>query len=229
MPSRCKPTSPAGRRSLQQQAAQNPSAVTLLPTPTDGNLEADTGFLRISLNRGSHDTVGSAPPAMLAVVEPVLAEMVDHHAERGDTQTPVTLAIVSRSLLPNLIPRERLRRLSSAYVELLHRLQLFSLSNEIIKLSDDEELNKLSLASTTIQLGRPKKLPTGQSLCTVCHTPVRGLYVWCQGCGHGGHLDHLQAWFSQSTDCPAGCGHRCQANLLQIATSLQCEDAIGGV
>ena len=44
----------------------------------------------------------------------------------------------------------------------------------------------------------------------MCNTAVRGLYVWCQGCGHGGHLEHLRGWFANHTECPAGCGHQCQ-------------------
>ena len=40
--------------------------------------------------------------------------------------------------------------------------------------------------------------------------PVKGLYVWCQGCGHGGHLQHLKDWFDGNSLCPtAGCGHIC--------------------
>ena len=51
-------------------------------------------------------------------------------------------------------------------------------------------------------------------LCSICAQPVRGLYAWCQGCGHGGHLQHMEAWFARSTTCPTGCGHRCQLNYL---------------
>mmetsp|Transcript_8820 Transcript_8820/g.15843 ORF Transcript_8820/g.15843 Transcript_8820/m.15843 type:complete len:103 (-) Transcript_8820:50-358(-) len=48
------------------------------------------------------------------------------------------------------------------------------------------------------------------STCVLCHQPVRGMYVVCPGCGHGGHLKHLQQWFSKGQDvCPSGCGHRC--------------------
>ena len=39
--------------------------------------------------------------------------------------------------------------------------------------------------------------------------PVRGLYAWCQGCAHGGHLHHMKEWFTKNNLCPAGCGHAC--------------------
>ncbi|VDP80262.1 unnamed protein product [Echinostoma caproni] len=28
--------------------------------------------------------------------------------------------------------------------------------------------------------------------CALCHLTVRGLFVWCRGCSHGGHLEHMQ-------------------------------------
>jgi len=41
------------------------------------------------------------------------------------------------------------------------------------------------------------------------HERVRGLFVWCQGCSHGGHQAHMRSWFSTNTTCPTGCGHQC--------------------
>ncbi|KAJ3608346.1 hypothetical protein NHX12_025394 [Muraenolepis orangiensis] len=37
-----------------------------------------------------------------------------------------------------------------------------------------------------------------------------GLFVWCQGCSHGGHLEHMMNWLKSSPHCPAGCGHLCE-------------------
>ena len=41
--------------------------------------------------------------------------------------------------------------------------------------------------------------------------PVRGIYVWCPGCSHGGHVDHMREWFlnRRNAVCPTGCGHVC--------------------
>ncbi|POM67985.1 Hypothetical protein PHPALM_15910 [Phytophthora palmivora] len=44
--------------------------------------------------------------------------------------------------------------------------------------------------------------------------PVRGLYVWCPVCAHGGHLDHLTEWFAHETVCPTGCSHHCSFNVI---------------
>ena len=41
------------------------------------------------------------------------------------------------------------------------------------------------------------------------HNSVRGMFVWCQVCGHGGHLQHIQEWLKAHTQCPTGCGHNC--------------------
>ncbi|CAH8496141.1 unnamed protein product [Schistosoma rodhaini] len=46
--------------------------------------------------------------------------------------------------------------------------------------------------------------------CALCHLVVRGLFVCCRGCSHGGHLDHMQAWLMRRSECPTGCGHRCR-------------------
>lgn len=51
--------------------------------------------------------------------------------------------------------------------------------------------------------------------------PVRGLYVWCPVCSHGGHLEHLADWFAHEDVCPTGCSHRCSLNLV---TSLDPSD-----
>ncbi|KAK4473063.1 hypothetical protein MN116_004255 [Schistosoma mekongi] len=46
--------------------------------------------------------------------------------------------------------------------------------------------------------------------CALCHLVVRGLFVCCRGCSHGGHLGHIQAWLMKRSECPTGCGHRCR-------------------
>ena len=39
-----------------------------------------------------------------------------------------------------------------------------------------------------------------------------GVYVYCPGCGHGGHLEHALEWFGGTQGrpvrelCPTGCG-----------------------
>ena len=59
--------------------------------------------------------------------------------------------------------------------------------------------------------------------CVVCRTGCRpfDLISMCVKCGHGGHLDHLQSWFSSEIVCASGlfeflffsgCGCLCLSN-----------------
>jgi len=59
-------------------------------------------------------------------------------------------------------------------------------------------------------------MPDCRFSCRNSNRSVKGLYAWCQGCGHGGHLAHLRDWFSRNTQCPAGCGHKCDFGSGQV-------------
>ena len=48
-----------------------------------------------------------------------------------------------------------------------------------------------------------------KNLCNTCSEQVSGLISWCSGCGHGGHPQHMEGWFSDNSSCPSGCGHKC--------------------
>ncbi|VDL18914.1 unnamed protein product [Hymenolepis diminuta] len=62
---------------------------------------------------------------------------------------------------------------------------------------------------------------TALSTCAVCHMTVRGIYLWCVGCSHGGHLHHIREWISKRAECPAGCGHYCEYGKLDGSLYLQ--------
>ncbi|RZF40833.1 hypothetical protein LSTR_LSTR003343 [Laodelphax striatellus] len=51
---------------------------------------------------------------------------------------------------------------------------------------------------------------TRYKLWDVATQVVKGLYSWCQGCAHGGHMKHIQEWLENNVECPAGCGHQCE-------------------
>jgi hypothetical protein len=118
-----------------------------------------------------------------------------------------------------------------SYIELLQRRELHSCASELIQLAgvagpgSEPELAKINQKSTTITLLCPvckhQSTQTGvgctskqctrtrMTNCAVCHLTVQGVYVWCQSCGHGGHMEHMQGWFQQHAVCPTGCLHRC--------------------
>ena len=110
-----------------------------------------------------------------------------------------------------LAPRASRRRWTVGYLEELRRQGDFASACEVVKHCGDTSLQQAAARSTTVLLGGRQR---GRPLCGVCELPVRGSYVWCQGCGHGGHLAHMRSWFETEVECPTGCGHRCQVRLL---------------
>lgn len=111
-----------------------------------------------------------------------------------------------------------------SYVEMLHRHQLWNEATVIINQSWIRSVRELNQQSTTMHTncggcGRPllgavgwyctKCKSSESSKCSVCNLAVRGLYAWCQGCSHAGHLEHIKQWFSSRSKCPK-CGHLCE-------------------
>ena len=185
----------------------------------------------LSLDGGLDTSMDAwAKQILLESVTPVIESLLRHHAERGDAQTCAVMARTLMPVLPKLAPKALVYRWTLGYVEILQRLQRFELANGVIKSSSDERVQQLNQRSTTINvggggssssLGRPAR-----ATCSVCQLPVRGLYAWCQGCGHGGHAQHMRDWFLQSAECPAGCGHRCQLRTLEPpwTQAMRCEE-----
>ncbi|CAM9810147.1 unnamed protein product [Discosporangium mesarthrocarpum] len=110
-------------------------------------------------------------------------------------------------------------------IELLHRQGLYRAANDLILRSDDPSIRAYNMLGTSMYVSCAKckhaagpgyrcvKCTSILSLCSLCQTPVHGLYTWCISCGHGGHLVHMQEWFSYQEVCPEpGCLHKC--NLL---------------
>ncbi|KAJ2170523.1 hypothetical protein EV181_007943, partial [Coemansia sp. RSA 532] len=55
-------------------------------------------------------------------------------------------------------------------------------------------------------LARCSECDSWANSCVVCSMWVRGRFVWCKGCGHGGHAEHLWEWFDGmgQEQCPSG-------------------------
>lgn len=52
--------------------------------------------------------------------------------------------------------------------------------------------------------------------CSLCQLPIKGQVYSCMLCGHGGHQDHIRAWFNDAAECPTGCGCRCIDDLFEL-------------
>lgn len=189
--------------------------------------------------------------AMHFVILPTVKALLLERAEAGDVQTCVALCEVLQVVEPDNNTRlpglelNLVREWYLAYIDLLQQMCLFTSATYLIKKSLDPFIGALNQQSTTIHESCPRcgkvlqpspSSPTHTSsikacqncrrrvgLCFLCHEPVKGVFVWCPGCGHGGHLDHALLWFGGPSGktvrevCPTGCGHRC--NLVQSVSA----------
>ncbi|KYR02676.1 WD40 repeat-containing protein [Tieghemostelium lacteum] len=171
-------------------------------------------------NSGNGDDIFDIPEFDF---RPILIEMLEYCIEKGDIQTCVFVILILKSNLD--IEKRRITQWFHSYIELLQRLKMWTYVLEIIKNSDDPSINQASKKHTTIlcSCACGRSIPQGQlvcekcsrkpSVCSLCHLPVKGNYVWCQGCSHGGHLNCLKQWFEQNRLCPTGCSHLCSNNI----------------
>lgn len=170
--------------------------------------------------------LGAKNPATPAwIFTDIVANMLRHYVEIGDVQTAISIIQVLGS--------ERLKQLTSidrmtvnvwyrAYIDLLNRFQLWGVSCRLIKLSTETDIQAINQTGTTVLVYcakcmkqiRPgstcEKCSLEPTNCAICHVAVRGMFTWCQGCAHGGHLQHMRQWFKDNAQCPAGCGHHCE-------------------
>ncbi|XP_075977555.1 WD repeat domain 24 [Anticarsia gemmatalis] len=172
--------------------------------------------------------VGSALRPALELA-PHLAAALRHHAELGDVQTACSVMLVLQEHRSDLFPyiEESLQEhWLLGYIELLQRHKLWNVATEVVRCAWLNSVWVLSQQSSVVAVccgrcGRRSRphaacdachphLRHAPDLCAVCHQVVRGLYAWCQGCSHGGHLHHMRKWMEQHQLCPAGCGHSCQ-------------------
>ena len=147
-------------------------------------------------------------------------EMLYHMAEDGDVQTAVTLVLVLGERIRHLLNESAVEHWILAYIDALSRCRLWNTAALVVKLSQCESVQlrfdvyptHCNLCSRALQRRGwlCDSCKTVTNTCSLCHLVVRGLYVWCRGCSHGGHLLHIREWFSRNTACPTGCGHLCE-------------------
>ncbi|XP_015908110.1 GATOR2 complex protein WDR24 isoform X2 [Parasteatoda tepidariorum] len=152
----------------------------------------------------------------------IVVDMLQFYAEQGDVQMAVSVLIVLGEKLKYIVKESLQEQWFQSYLELLSRFKLWNISNEVIALSSLPAINSLNQQSTIVNsiCGKCGKFMNSvgwycdnckeTNVCSVCHQLVRGIFVWCQGCAHGGHLLHIQEWFQKNKKCPVGCGHLCE-------------------
>ena len=164
----------------------------------------------------------------------ILVENLEYYSNLNDVQNAVAMYIVGLDRMKDqrCVNSHILCHWFSCYIEQLQQMELFAEANEIMQLCPLTSINTQTTNSTFIKTycgncgklietnrytnnthathGRCKKCHFSANLCSICHEPVQGLYVWCQGCGHGGHIDHISDWLTENKKCPSGCGHKCE-------------------
>ncbi|XP_033106164.1 GATOR complex protein WDR24-like [Anneissia japonica] len=162
-------------------------------------------------------------PQLMARCQPIIVDMLKFYAEQGDVQMSVSALIVLQDRIRGEIDDEMQEHWFTSYIDLLHRFKLYTCANDIIKLCKLEKVGSMNQLSTVIytkcnrcqhdleHCGWACRHCNHQTnTCSICHLPVKGLYAWCQGCSHGGHLSHISDWLKDNKTCPTGCGHMCE-------------------
>ena len=160
----------------------------------------------------------------------LLKQIFHYLTGESDVQSIVSIIIILGGRINELsdyIDSSLIARWFTSYVDLLHRFELWYVATQVITLSNISDVNRLNQSSTAIKVTcgicgtriHPQAMPPfickncdkDITLCAVCSKTVTGLYVWCGGCSHGGHLSHLHNWYVENTTCPyPGCDHECE-------------------
>ncbi|CAO3571776.1 unnamed protein product [Mortierella alpina] len=178
--------------------------------------------------------VSDAPVKRSWSHDDTIRNLLEYYAEQGEVQMCVTVLLVlaDEKDVPEFT---RSQQWFGSYIDLLSRFKLWSIATAVSQACQDPSIHTMNQDSTTIHTScsscmkpiltraqnssgfwacdRCRKV---LSSCSVCHKTVRGIFTWCTHCSHGFHLQHAQEWFSQSAECPTGCGHQCFPEMLKI-------------
>uniref|UniRef100_A0A336LK17 GATOR2 complex protein WDR24 n=1 Tax=Culicoides sonorensis TaxID=179676 RepID=A0A336LK17_CULSO len=144
--------------------------------------------------------------------------------ENGDIQMAVVLLLTMQDNSQELgIDEEQQEFWVLSYIELLQRYQLWNEAARVMNICQLPGVRETNQQSTSVLTGCgscnktlsnipwycEKCKSTEATKCAYCRLPVKGLYLWCQTCCHGGHVDHMMHWFTHNSKCPI-CGHLCE-------------------
>ncbi|CAD6208442.1 GSCOCG00003454001-RA-CDS [Cotesia congregata] len=188
------------------------------------DINDDSGSVTVE-DQPCHLIVNSVPKPKLFDHTPLVEAALMHHVSIRDVQTSVSILMALGSLRKSLnISTAIQESWLLEYIDLLGRFKLYDVATQIIQNAWIPSISQLNQQSTIIHASCTtcgKAFPpttwfcdqcnkSKLSLCSICHQVVRGLYTWCQGCTHGGHIKHMKDWFQNNRQCPTGCGHMCE-------------------
>lgn len=154
-----------------------------------------------------------------AIFQKTVCEIIQMYSEIGFFQI---CALVFLVLGDTLSTQESLAEIRSRsilfYIRALQHMKLYLEASAVIRLCPpsciakginlDKPFRELNHVNTSFEF---TSIPSQQTPhCCVCGLKVTGLSVWCPGCGHGGHIEHIRAWLERSSQCPSGCSHICK-------------------
>ncbi len=152
------------------------------------------------------------------LVGPLLCRVLDHYMHIGDPQTTAmllcTLESVSLGKHLLLVEDEHKDRCIDAYADLLFTWGALHKRMELLKFKSchvSSSYRKHSIFTSPSPFSRARReCETVSKSCSVCQLTLRGIGMYCIACGHGGHPEHISAWFEAGNEaCPTGCSCRC--------------------
>ena len=153
------------------------------------------------------------------IFQRTVCEIIQMYSEIGFFQI---CALVFLVLGDTLSTQESLAEIRSRsimfYIRALQHMKMYLEASAVIRLCPpsciakginlDKPFRELNHVNTSFEF---TSIPSQQTPhCCVCGLKVTGLSVWCPGCGHGGHIEHIRAWLEKSSQCPSGCSHICR-------------------
>ncbi|EMR09093.1 hypothetical protein PNEG_02438 [Pneumocystis murina B123] len=163
-------------------------------------------------------------------INSLIQAVAEYYSEIGDIQMCATIVLLMGKYTN--FDSLKIEKWIGEYIELLQKYRMFITMTEVINASSSLLIRALSQTETSVYIDcycchKPivnqkenntfsyckccRKIPNG---CTICDIPVKGRYLWCQSCGHGGHTECLRNWFMNNYNhygaCPAiACTHHC--------------------
>ncbi|GJQ11870.1 hypothetical protein GpartN1_g3661.t1 [Galdieria partita] len=159
-----------------------------------------------------------------ALFECIVVKWWRYFSNVGDVQTCSLILILCWGLVQSSFNSllDEARGTFTSYLDILRRMEMHVIATEVQNAAPFPEICQWSSSNTMIEDSRTTSCP----ICSFCHCQVRGLYSWCQGCGHGAHTKCMVNWFVGSdtvgketsleqftcvrSTCPVpSCQHRC--------------------
>jgi WD40 repeat protein len=157
-----------------------------------------------------------------------LSKALEVFTETNDVVMVIALGAVAlfspNPALTALVKEARYVEINRSFLSVLRRLNLWQSAAEHVFHSPLSDIRSISHMRTGVNIscGNCKreqetaspvcaKCNSALSDCTLCGNRVKGLWIACEGCGHGGHLNHIDWWFGIYNVCPVpDCLHQCR-------------------